>query len=147
MVMRINPETGEFYDDGDDNSFVPEPFLFEPITVPNESVLLDDYGNPIPNVLPIYTPPPPSDPALANPIYSDTGGPTDTTSYNSDGTVNPGGTAYSGGPADGGLPAGLTSSINQLLGSNFTGAQLARMAAVAGGGIAGLMGAFKPSIN
>ena len=119
--------------------------------LPNESVLLDDYGNPIPNVLPIYTPPPPSDPALANPIYSDTGGPTNTTSYNSDGTVNPGGTAYSGdinsSSTNDPLPSGLTNSINQLLGSNFTGAELARMAAVAGGGIAGLMGAFKPNVN
>ena len=44
------------------------------------------------------------------------------------------------------LPSSLTSSINQLLGTNFTGAQLARMAAVAGGGIAGLTGAFKPNV-
>lgn len=141
---------GNWYDDGSDsdsgnfNNFVPEPFV-----LPNESVLLDDYGNPMPKELPLYTPPAPSDPALANPIYSDTGGPTDTTSYNSDGTVNPGGTAYSDNASspDGGLPSGLTSSINQLLGSNFTGAQLARMAAVAGGGIAGLTGAFKPNVT
>ena len=35
-------------------------------------------------------------PDASGDIYSDTGGTTDTTSYNSDGTVNAGGTAYSG---------------------------------------------------
>lgn len=39
----------------------------------------------------------------------------------------------------------VTNAINKMLGTNMTGAQLAKMAAVAGGGIAGLMGALNPS--
>ena len=39
----------------------------------------------------------------------------------------------------------LTSQINSLLGTNYSGRQLASMAAVTGGGIAGLVGALNPS--
>lgn len=41
----------------------------------------------------------------------------------------------------------ITSAINKMMGSNFTGKQLASMAAAAGGGIAGLMGALNPKVN
>jgi hypothetical protein len=39
----------------------------------------------------------------------------------------------------------ITNAINKALGSDFTGKQLAAMAAVAGGGIAGLSGAMNPN--
>ncbi len=51
---------------------------------------------------------------VIDPIYSDYGGTPDTTSYNSDGTINEGGTAYSGDLNSGGS-------------SLFSGADLARL--------------------
>ena len=90
---------------------------------------LDDYGNPMPEVLPVYTPPPEPDPVFEDPIYSDTGGPNDTTSYNSDGTTNPGGTAYSS-DLDSGSGSGLSGSdIAKFFASN---PQLAGIAKVLG---------------
>jgi hypothetical protein len=47
-------------------------------------------------------------------IYSDTGGTTDTTSYNSDGTINAGGTAYSG-------------DLNSNSSNMFSGSDLAKL--------------------
>jgi hypothetical protein len=41
-------------------------------------------------------------------------------------------------------PNALTSALNKLFGSNMTGKQLAAMAGIAGGGIAGLMGGLNP---
>ena len=41
-------------------------------------------------------------------------------------------------------PNALTSVLNKLFGSNMTGKQLAAMAGIAGGGIAGLMGGLNP---
>jgi hypothetical protein len=41
-------------------------------------------------------------------------------------------------------PSALTNALNKLLGSNMTGKQLAAMAGIAGGGIAGLMGGLNP---
>ena len=40
----------------------------------------------------------------------------------------------------------LTNAINKLFGSNMTGKQLATLAGVAGGGLAGLMGALNPKV-
>jgi hypothetical protein len=44
-------------------------------------------------------------------------------------------------------PSALTNAINKLLGSNMTGKQLATMAGIAGGGIAGLVGALNPKVE
>jgi hypothetical protein len=93
-----------------------------------------DYGVEIPNEgeLPIYTPPPEIDPELTNPIYSDTGGPPDTTSYNSDGTINPGGTAYSSDLNSG---SGLSSSdIAKFFASNPRLAGIAKVLGAVGAG-------------
>jgi hypothetical protein len=53
---------------------------------------------------------------LSDPIYSDYGGPADTTSYNSDGTINPEGTAYA---------SDLNSGFN--LGNLFSGSDLTKL--------------------
>jgi hypothetical protein len=57
------------------------------------------------------------------------------------GTFTPGGIGTLGGGSD------ITSALNKLFGSNLTGKQLAALAGVAGGGLAGLMGALNPKIN
>jgi len=44
-------------------------------------------------------------------------------------------------------PNALTSALNKLFGSNMTGKQLAAMAGIAGGGIAGLMGGLNPKVQ
>jgi hypothetical protein len=60
------------------------------------------------------------------------------------GTGGGGGGTGSGGT---GTPnAAITDAFNQLFKSNFTGKQLAGLFGVAGGGIAGLLGANKPSV-
>jgi hypothetical protein len=57
------------------------------------------------------------------------------------GTFTPGGIGTLGGGSD------ITSALNKLFGSNLTGKQLAALAGVAGGGLAGLMGGLNPKIN
>jgi hypothetical protein len=46
----------------------------------------------------------------------------------------------------GGIGAELTKLLNSKMGTNFTGAQLAGLAGVLGGGVAGLAGLNKPSV-
>lgn len=54
------------------------------------------------------------------------------------GTFTPGGIGTLGGGSD------ITSAINKLFGTNMTGKQLAALAGIAGGGIAGLVGGLNP---
>jgi hypothetical protein len=55
------------------------------------------------------------------------------------GTFTPGGIGTLGGGSD------ITSAINKLFGTNMTGKQLAALAGIAGGGIAGLVGGLNPT--
>jgi hypothetical protein len=81
------------------------------------------------------------DPSQNNPDYSNEGRgyPTEESTQGSGGSpVNAG---------SGGIGADLTKFLNSKMGTNFTGAQLAGLAGVLGGGIAGIAGLNKPNIT
>lgn len=85
-------------------------------------------------------------------IDSNNGGVTDPSdpNYSNEGRnyPTPESTQGSGGsPVNSSIPnSAITDAFNKLFGSSFTGKQLAGLFGVAGGGIAGLLGANKPSV-
>ena len=110
-------------------------------------------NNPTYSNLDPYDPPSYAPPSTGT-DYGDYGPSTGVGSPGTSYTVNPDGTITVNSDTGGYTPrsanepnSAITDAINKLFGSNMSGKQLAALAGIAGGGIAGLTGALNPKVN
>jgi len=129
---------------GDDYGVPVDDIFYDPRYVLNPN---DDVNNPVGNTSNNYL-----FPVTGGTNYFDVdppstgiGGPGTSYTQNPDGTVTVNPDTGGGGGGSASEPnSGITDFINRILGTNKSGADLAKLAAVLGGGLAGGFGAFAP---